>query len=99
MLSGMGGCYNSMMQVQLTERAQKRLESLVGEGAYPTAEAAVEAALEALEHPDFEGIDIDGLDKQASAARKHGTFREIDSAYEADLKARLDAVLSSHHEH
>ncbi len=51
-------CYNLAMNVELSERAQKQLERLVGEGAYPTAEAAVEAALAALEHPDFEGIDV-----------------------------------------
>ncbi|MGE0601253.1 MAG: hypothetical protein AB7J35_17130 [Dehalococcoidia bacterium] len=84
------------MEVQLTERAQKRLESLVGPGAYPTAEAAVEAALEALEHPDFEGIDVEALDRQATSARATGTFRELDSAYEAELKTKLDVVLSRH---
>jgi len=87
------------MNVELSERAQKQLERLVGEGAYPTAEAAVEAALAALEHPDFEGIDVDSLNRQAATARVHGTFREIDSAYEAELNAKLCAVLSPHTKH
>ena len=84
------------MEVQLSERARERLESLVEEGAYPSVEAALEAAVATLEHPDFVGIDVAALDRQAAATRKGGTSRLIDEAYESELKAKLHALIAPH---
>ncbi|MGE3073014.1 MAG: hypothetical protein AB7N24_02735 [Dehalococcoidia bacterium] len=78
------------MEVQLTERAQKRLESLVGPGAYPTAEAAVEAALEALEHPDFEGIDVKAEAEAVRADIAAGRVHEVTPASRAATRARVE---------
>lgn len=83
------------MNVQISERAQQRLEALLEEGAFPSAEAAIEAAIEQLADPWF-GIDVAALELQATKSRAAGTIRELDAAYEAELKAKLDAIVSSH---
>ena len=81
------------MQVKLSQAAQERVESLVRDGAYPSVEAAVEAAVAHLEHPDFDGIDLEELDRQARETRANGSARELDAAYEAELRAKVEAIV------
>lgn len=77
------------MNVELSERAQKQLERLVGEGAYPTAEAAVEAALAALEHPDFEGIDVVATREAVLADIAAGCVHDVTPEFQAATRAMV----------
>ena len=83
------------MNVELSERARRRVEQLVEEGAYPSAEAVVEAAVEQLEQPDFAGIDVEELERQARATRASGTYRSADDEYIADVKTRARSIVDS----
>ena len=42
------------------------------DGAYPTVEDAVEAAVAHLEHPDFEGLDLEALDASGRRSSDEG---------------------------
>jgi Arc/MetJ-type ribon-helix-helix transcriptional regulator len=83
------------MNVELSERARKRIENLVRDGAYPSAEAAVEAAVDALDHPDLDGIDAVALARQARDARDSGRTREWDDEYRAEVRARVAKTIDS----
>ena len=83
------------MKVELSERAQKTVESLIEEGTYPSPEAAVEAALARLQDDDWAGVDMEALARQENATRAHGTFREADEAYVAEIRAKAQAVIEA----
>jgi hypothetical protein len=67
----------------------------VRDGAYPSVEAVVEAALEQLEHPDFAGIDVEHLSRTAREDYAAGRTRLADDAYIAEMKARAEAIIAS----
>jgi len=82
------------MKIELSERSRQVVESLVEDGAYPTPEAAVEAAIEQIADP-WAGIDVAALAEQARRSRAEGTFREADDAYLAEVRARAQAIIDS----
>jgi Arc/MetJ-type ribon-helix-helix transcriptional regulator len=83
------------MHVELSREAQERVESLVASGAYPSVEAAVEAAVDALEHPDFEGIDVTSRRRRALDDFAAGRTHEATPEYLADLRDRAEEVIRS----
>ena len=83
------------MNVELSERARKRVEELVEEGTYPTAEAVVEAALEQLEHPDFAGVDMAELDRRAQDARIRGSATLADDGYISEMRSKANSIIDA----
>ncbi len=78
------------MHVELDEKAAKRGEDLVREGAYPSAEAAVNAAVAKLEHPDFDGIDVERAWQDALADVAAGRVHDVTPEFLSDLRAQLE---------
>jgi|GEM_PF-5040147 len=83
------------MQVRLSPEAQERVESLVREGVYPSVDAAIEAAVQQLDHPDFDGIDIEEMSRVAEAAHRDGTAQRVDDAYLDELNHKVQALIAS----
>ena len=83
------------MHVEVSPEAQERVESLVASGAYPSVEAVVEAAVVALEHPDFEGIDVTSRRRRALDDFAAGRTHEATPEFLADLRLRLEGIIRS----
>ena len=83
------------MNVELSERARKRVEELIEDGTYPSAEAVVEAALAQFEHPDFADVDFAELDRRADGARASSRTRHLDEAYLGEIRARASGIVDS----
>lgn len=81
------------MKVELSERARQRVEQLVEDGAYPSAEAAIDAAVRLL---DDEARPPTSAEIAAAAERGRadfaaGRFRDGDSAAR-ELRARIASM-------
>jgi Arc/MetJ-type ribon-helix-helix transcriptional regulator len=79
------------MHVELSREAQERVESLVASGAYPSVEAAVEAAVDALEPPGpgYSHEEISALSEVGRKDIAAGRFRVADDAFIAELRGRV----------
>ncbi|MFN8617562.1 MAG: hypothetical protein U0837_10725 [Dehalococcoidia bacterium] len=82
------------MKVELSERSWQTVENLVQDGSFPTAQAVVEAAIDALA-VDWDGIDVDALIEEAARSRREGTLREANEEYVAELVAKARAIIDS----
>lgn len=82
------------MKVELSERSRRTVESLVEDGSFPTAQAVVEAAIDALA-VDWDGIDAAGVIDEADRSRREGTLKEANDEYVAELLAKARAIIDS----
>ncbi len=83
-------CYDIHMHVELSAAAQERVESLVRDGAYPSVEAAIEAAVEKLEHPDFAGIDVDAAQRRVDADIEAGRVHDVTPEFLEQIRSRVE---------
>ena len=81
------------MKVELSERAHQRIQELVEEGEYPSAEAALDAAVEQLDMPERvpTSEEIAAAAERGRADFEAGRFSDGDE-FAARLKARLASV-------
>ena len=81
------------MHVELSRGAQERVESLVASGAYPSVEAAVEAAVDGLSCRlcDETSSELDAAwDAEAEADIAAGRVRPPDDAFMAELREYVE---------
>jgi Arc/MetJ-type ribon-helix-helix transcriptional regulator len=83
------------MNVELSERARQRVENLVRDGAYPSVEAAVDAAVAKLEHPNFDGIDLPAIHAQLDADVAAGRVHEYTPEFRAEMRRKLEALIQA----
>jgi Arc/MetJ-type ribon-helix-helix transcriptional regulator len=86
------------MALQLTPQQEERIRAIVNAGAYPSAEAALDAAVAAVEiaaAPGFKGPQEE-LEELLLEGLRSGEAVEADDAYWNRLRAETDAMAKEH---
>jgi Arc/MetJ-type ribon-helix-helix transcriptional regulator len=82
------------MKVELSERAHQRIQELVEEGEYPSAKAALDAAVDLLDVPERVPT---SEEIAAAAGRGRADFEAGRFSDGEEFAARLQARLASRH--
>jgi Arc/MetJ-type ribon-helix-helix transcriptional regulator len=86
------------MSLQLTPEQEKRIRTVVGTGAYGSAEEAIDAAVSAVEIaavPGFEGTKEE-LETLLLEGLNSGIAVEVDEGYWTRLRSQTDAIAVEH---
>jgi Arc/MetJ-type ribon-helix-helix transcriptional regulator len=85
------------MQLEVSPETQARIEEMVSSGEFPSADAVLEAALDALVFEDqaVPDSDVARLEAKAQHARASGSVRTVDEPLLAELRQLIEAPTSS----
>ena len=86
------------MAIQLTREQEQRIQAVVNAGAYPSAEEALDAAVDAVEivaAPGFEGTHEE-LEALLVEGQNSGEPVEVDEAFWNRLRAETDQMVVEH---
>ncbi len=86
------------MAIQLTDEQEQRLQAAVTAGAYPTAEAALDAALSAVENATVHGFEgtREQLAELLAEGLNSGEAVEANDEFWQRIAARTDARLTGY---
>jgi Arc/MetJ-type ribon-helix-helix transcriptional regulator len=83
------------MAIQLTPEQEQRIQAIVNAGAYPSAEEALDAAVEIAAAPGFKGPQGE-LEELLLEGLNSGEAVEADEAYWNRLRVETDAMAKDH---
>jgi Arc/MetJ-type ribon-helix-helix transcriptional regulator len=85
------------MQLEVSPETQARIEEMVSSGEFPSADAVLEAALDALVFEDqaVPDSDVARLEAKAQHARAAGSVRTVDEPLLAELRQLIESPTSS----
>jgi Arc/MetJ-type ribon-helix-helix transcriptional regulator len=83
------------MAIQLTPAQEQRIQAIVNAGAYPSAEEALDAAVEIAAVPGFDGP-REELEELLLEGLNSGEAVEADQAYWNRLRAETGAMAKDH---